>query len=43
MQSEDVVVKMEFGEECENLEQIEETGLAARLGKKTKTQTKRGI
>ncbi|XP_023805347.1 DNA topoisomerase 2-alpha [Oryzias latipes] len=43
VKSEDVVVKMEFGEECENLEQIEETGLAARLGKKTKTQTKRAL
>ncbi|RVE59454.1 hypothetical protein OJAV_G00188610 [Oryzias javanicus] len=39
----DVVVKMEFGEDSENLEQIEETGLGARLGKKTKTQTKKAL
>lgn len=36
------MVKMEFGEDSENLEQIEQTGLAARLDKKTKTQTKKG-
>uniref|UniRef100_A0A7N8XL90 DNA topoisomerase 2 n=1 Tax=Mastacembelus armatus TaxID=205130 RepID=A0A7N8XL90_9TELE len=37
---EDVVVKMEFGEDAENAEPIEEVGLAARLSKKTKTQEK---
>ncbi|XP_042363967.1 DNA topoisomerase 2-alpha isoform X2 [Plectropomus leopardus] len=38
--SEDVVVKMEFGEDVENTEPSEEIGLAARLNKKTKTQPK---
>ncbi|XP_074519536.1 DNA topoisomerase 2-alpha [Halichoeres trimaculatus] len=37
---EDVAVKMEFGEELENVEPSEEMSLAARLGKKTKTQPK---
>ncbi|XP_026171924.1 DNA topoisomerase 2-alpha isoform X2 [Mastacembelus armatus] len=40
IKSEDVVVKMEFGEDAENAEPIEEVGLAARLSKKTKTQEK---
>lgn len=31
-------MKMEFGEDAENTEPVEETGLAARLSKKTKTQ-----
>lgn len=31
---------MEFGEDAENVEPSEEIGLAARLSKKTKTQTK---
>ncbi|XP_005721681.1 DNA topoisomerase 2-alpha isoform X1 [Pundamilia nyererei] len=38
IKSEDVVMKMEFGEDAENTEPVEETGLAARLSKKTKTQ-----
>lgn len=33
-------MKMEFGEEAENVELSEELGLAARLAKKTKTQAK---
>lgn len=40
VKSEDIVMKMEFGEDAENVEPVEETGLAARLGKKTKTQAK---
>ncbi|XP_049916374.1 DNA topoisomerase 2-alpha isoform X1 [Epinephelus moara] len=40
VKTEDVVMKMEFGEDAENTEPSEEMGLAARLGKKTKTQTK---
>lgn len=41
MQSENVVIKMEFGEDAEeNAEPSEEVGLAARLSKKTKGQTK---
>lgn len=41
MQSENVVIKMEFGEDAEeNAEPSEEVGLAARLSKKTKAQTK---
>lgn len=41
MQSENVVVKMEFGEDAEeSAEPSEEVGLAARLSKKTKAQTK---
>ncbi|XP_008288013.1 DNA topoisomerase 2-alpha isoform X2 [Stegastes partitus] len=40
VKSEDVIMKMEFGEDAESPEPIEETGLAARLSKKTKTQTK---
>lgn len=35
-----MVIKMEFGEDAENVEPSEEIGLAARLSKKTKTQTK---
>lgn len=38
--TEDVVMKMEFGEDAEISEPVEETGLAARLSKKTKTQAK---
>ena len=38
--SEDVVMKMEFGEDADSLEPVEETGLIARLSKKTKTQAK---
>lgn len=33
-------MKMEFGEDAENLEPNEELGLAARLTKKTKSQEK---
>lgn len=40
IKSEDVVMKMEFGEDAENAEPNEEAGLAARLSKKTKTQAK---
>ncbi|KAM8728948.1 DNA topoisomerase 2-alpha isoform 1-T1 [Acanthopagrus schlegelii] len=40
VKSEDVVMKMEFGEDAENAEPSEEVGLAARLTKKTKTQAK---
>ncbi|KAM6963798.1 DNA topoisomerase 2-alpha [Tautogolabrus adspersus] len=43
VKNEDVVVKMEFGEDAENAENAEpseEIGLAARLSKKTKTQAK---
>ncbi|XP_060950829.1 DNA topoisomerase 2-alpha [Limanda limanda] len=40
VKSEDVVVKMEFGGDAENAEPGEELGLAARLGKKAKTQPK---
>uniref|UniRef100_A0A3Q3VN89 DNA topoisomerase 2 n=1 Tax=Mola mola TaxID=94237 RepID=A0A3Q3VN89_MOLML len=40
IKSEDVVMKMEFGEEAENTEPSENIGLAARLNKKTKTQAK---
>ncbi|XP_073346486.1 DNA topoisomerase 2-alpha [Pagrus major] len=40
VKSEDVVMKMEFGEDAENAEPSEEIGLAARLSKKTKTQAK---
>ncbi|XP_028423903.1 DNA topoisomerase 2-alpha isoform X2 [Perca flavescens] len=38
--SNDVVIKMEFGEDAENTEPSEEVGLVARLGKATKTQAK---
>ncbi|XP_059181316.1 DNA topoisomerase 2-alpha isoform X2 [Centropristis striata] len=38
--SEDVVMKMEFGEDVENAEPSEEMGLAARMSKKTKRQPK---
>uniref|UniRef100_A0A7N5ZV92 DNA topoisomerase 2 n=1 Tax=Anabas testudineus TaxID=64144 RepID=A0A7N5ZV92_ANATE len=40
IKSENVVMKMEFGEDAENLEPNEELGLAARLTKKTKSQEK---
>lgn len=40
VKTEDVVMKMEFGEDVENTEPSEEMGLAARLSKKTKTQAK---
>ncbi|XP_072229158.1 DNA topoisomerase 2-alpha isoform X2 [Leuresthes tenuis] len=40
VKSEDVVMKMEFGEDADSLEPVEETGLTARLNKKTKTQAK---
>ncbi|XP_037611591.1 DNA topoisomerase 2-alpha isoform X3 [Sebastes umbrosus] len=40
IKSEDVVMKMEFGDDAENAEPSEEVGLAARLSKKTKTQPK---
>ncbi|CAG5908755.1 unnamed protein product [Menidia menidia] len=40
VKSEDLVMKMEFGEDADNSEQTEETGLAARVVKKTKTQPK---
>uniref|UniRef100_A0A671W2R0 DNA topoisomerase 2 n=1 Tax=Sparus aurata TaxID=8175 RepID=A0A671W2R0_SPAAU len=40
---EDVVMKMEFGEDAENAEPSEEVGLAARLTKKTKTQAKEKV
>ncbi|XP_035528149.1 DNA topoisomerase 2-alpha isoform X2 [Morone saxatilis] len=40
IKSEDVVMKMEFGEDAENAAPSEEIGLAARLSKKTKTQAK---
>ncbi|KAK5850653.1 hypothetical protein PBY51_001512 [Eleginops maclovinus] len=40
VKSEDVVMKMEFGDDAENTEPSENIGLAARLGKKTKTQAK---
>nr|XP_046233630.1 DNA topoisomerase 2-alpha isoform X1 [Scatophagus argus] len=40
IKSENVVMKMEFGEDAENAEPSEEIGLAARLSKKTKTQAK---
>lgn len=40
VKNEDVVMKMEFGEDGEPLEATEELGLAARLTKKTKTTTK---
>uniref|UniRef100_A0A3Q1HQJ7 DNA topoisomerase 2 n=1 Tax=Acanthochromis polyacanthus TaxID=80966 RepID=A0A3Q1HQJ7_9TELE len=40
VKSENVVMAMEFGEDAENTEPVEETGLAARLSKKTKTQAK---
>ncbi|XP_035002136.1 DNA topoisomerase 2-alpha [Hippoglossus stenolepis] len=40
IKSEDVVLKMEFGNDAENAEPDEELGLAARLEKKTKTQSK---
>lgn len=33
-------MKMEFGEDAENTDPSEELGLAARVGKKTKTQAK---
>ncbi|XP_034563650.1 DNA topoisomerase 2-alpha isoform X2 [Notolabrus celidotus] len=39
--TEDVVVKMEFGDDAENVEPCEEMSLAARLGKKTKPQAKK--
>jgi len=39
----DVVMKMEFGEDGENAEPNEEMSLAARLSKKTKTQTKEKV
>lgn len=35
-----MVMKMEFGEDAENEESSEGTGLAVRLSKKTKTQAK---
>ncbi|XP_029954147.1 DNA topoisomerase 2-alpha [Salarias fasciatus] len=35
-----VAVKMEFGDDGEHTSSVEETSLVARLGKKTKTQTK---
>ncbi|KAM6897501.1 DNA topoisomerase 2-alpha [Xenentodon cancila] len=38
VKGENVVIKMEFGEEAENAAQIEETSLAARLGKKTQAK-----
>ncbi|XP_040923149.1 DNA topoisomerase 2-alpha isoform X3 [Toxotes jaculatrix] len=40
IKSENVVIKMEFGEDADSAEPSEELGLAARLGKKTQTQTK---
>uniref|UniRef100_A0A3P8S5N6 DNA topoisomerase 2 n=1 Tax=Amphiprion percula TaxID=161767 RepID=A0A3P8S5N6_AMPPE len=40
VKGEGLVMKMEFGEDAENTEPVEETGLAARLSKKTKTQSK---
>ncbi|TKS89985.1 DNA topoisomerase 2-alpha [Collichthys lucidus] len=40
VKSEDVVVKMEFGDDAENAEPTEGISLAARLSKKTKAQTK---
>ncbi|KAM4524311.1 DNA topoisomerase 2-alpha isoform 2-T2 [Odontesthes bonariensis] len=40
VKSEDVVMKMEFGEDADRSEPVEETGLTARLNKKTKTQAK---
>ncbi|XP_023142096.2 DNA topoisomerase 2-alpha isoform X2 [Amphiprion ocellaris] len=43
VKGEDLVMKMEFGEDAENTEPIEETGLAARLSKKTKTQSKEKV
>ena len=35
-----MVMKMEFGDEAENIEPSENIGLAARLNKKTKLQAK---
>lgn len=43
VKTEDVVMKMEFGEEVENIEPSEAVGLAARLTKKTKTQAKEKV
>ncbi|KAM7370981.1 hypothetical protein PAMP_010487 [Pampus punctatissimus] len=43
IKSEDVVMKMEFGEDGENVEPAEEIGLAARLSKKTKTLSKEKV
>ncbi|KAM9336755.1 DNA topoisomerase 2-alpha [Symphorus nematophorus] len=40
IKGENVVVKMEFGDDAENAEPSEEIGLAARLSKKTKTVAK---
>lgn len=40
VKTEDIVMKMEFEENGENMEPAEEVGLAARLSKKTKTTTK---
>ncbi|XP_068439815.1 DNA topoisomerase 2-alpha [Clinocottus analis] len=40
LKTEDVVLKMEFGDVAENDEPIEEVGLAARLSRKSKTQSK---
>ncbi|XP_042253540.1 DNA topoisomerase 2-alpha [Thunnus maccoyii] len=43
IKTEDVVMKMEFGEDGENAEPNEMMSLAARLSKKTKTQTKEKV
>ncbi|KAM7381870.1 hypothetical protein PAMA_012632 [Pampus argenteus] len=43
IKTEDVVMKMEFGEDGENVEPAEEIGLAARLSKKTKTLSKEKV
>lgn len=40
VKSEDVVMKMEFEEEAENVAPVEEMGLASRLAKKPKTEAK---
>nr|XP_020461966.1 DNA topoisomerase 2-alpha-like [Monopterus albus] len=43
VKGENVVVKMEFGEDAENAEPAEDLGLVARLTKKTKTQAKEKV